>query len=162
MVEKLTFAGRVDTVAHEVAKRLGVEFVHADILGAKRDSVVRIFIDNEGGVTIDDCARFSTEVELVFDAEDLFPWAYVLEVSSPGIERELYSLADFVRFSGQLAKVKVSAEISGQKNFVGNIGSVNDGLIAFEDRNLGPIHIPYDTVVKANLKIDFGKELKGR
>ena len=162
MVAKQPFADRVNAVANEVATRLGVDFVHADFLGSKRDSVIRIYIDKDGGVTIEDCARFSSDVEEVFDAEDLFPWAYVLEVSSPGIERELYSLADFVKFSGQLAKVKVSSEISGQKNFVGTIGAVNDGVIEFEDRTVGPVSIPHEAVVKANLKMDLGKELKGR
>jgi len=162
MLEKQPFSARINTIATDVAERLGFEFVHADVLGSKRDSVVRIFIDKDGGVTLDDCARFSSAVEEVFDAEDLIPWAYVLEVSSPGIERELYSLADFVKFAGELAKIKVSAEINGQKNFVGTIGPVDDGVIAFEDRTVGSVRIPYETVVKANLKIDLGKELKGR
>ncbi len=162
MVSKQPFAGRVNEAALEVAAKCGVEFVHAEILGAKRDSVVRIYIDKEGGVTIDDCTRYSSAIEEIFDAEDLIPWAYVLEVSSPGIERELYSLSDFVKFIGELAKVKVSAEINGQKNFVGVISGVEDDLIDFEDRTCGTVKIPYGTVVKANLKIDLGKELKGR
>ena len=68
----------------------------------------------------------------------------------------------FVKFIGELAKVKVSAEINGQKNFVGVISGVEDDLIDFEDRTCGTVKIPYGTVVKANLKIDLGKELKGR
>jgi len=162
MVSKQPFAGRVIEAALEVAAKCGVEFVHAEILGAKRDSVVRIYIDKEGGVTIDDCTRYSSAIEEIFDAEDLIPWAYVLEVSSPGIERELYSLKDFVKFIGELAKVKVSTEINGQKNFVGVISGIEDDLIDFEDRTCRTVKIPYETVVKANLKIDLGKELKGR
>lgn len=162
MVSKQPFAERINEAALEVANKCGVEFVHAEVLGAKRDSIVRIYIDKEGGVTIDDCTRYSSAIEEIFDAEDLIPWAYVLEVSSPGIERELYSLADFVKFTGELAKVKVSIEINGQKNFVGVISEVEDHLITFEDRTCGAVTIPYETVVKANLKIDLGKEFKGR
>lgn len=162
MVEKYPIASQVRAFAEGVASEQGVELVHSEILGTKRDSVVRIFIDKESGVTLDDCARFSSAVEEKLDADDLIPWAYVLEVSSPGIERGLYSLADFVRFTGELARVKTSVDHNGQRNFSGVIQGVEDDVIVFEDRVSGGIRIPYHEVAKANLKMDFGKELKGR
>lgn len=162
MVAKQPFAGRIDEAATEIAKDLGVEFVHAEILGSKRDSLVRIFIDKADGVTIDDCTRFSAAIEEILDTEDLIPWAYTLEVSSPGIERQLYKIEDFVRFKGELARVKANVEINGQKNFVGTIADVEGERIMFEDRTCGTVEIPFDAVVKANLKMDLGKELKGR
>jgi ribosome maturation factor RimP len=162
MVENQSIAARVSVIAETVAADQSVEMVHTDILGSKRDSVVRVFIDKEGGVGIEDCTRFSAAMEELLDAEDLIPWAYVLEISSPGIERELYSLKDFVRFTGELAKVKTSAEIGGQKNFVGRIAAVEEGEIVIDDRTSGIVRIPYETVDKANLKIDLAKELGGR
>jgi ribosome maturation factor RimP len=113
-------------------------------------------------VNLDDCTRFSHAIEAILDARDLVPGAYVLEISSPGIERELYSLADFQRFTGELARVRLNAEIDGQKNFVGRIAAVADGTIEIEDRTRGKVTFPYSSVAKANLKIDLGKELKGR
>ena len=161
MVEKHGIASQVRTFAEIVANEQGVELVHAEVLGAKRDSIVRIFIDKENGVTLDDCARFSSAVEEKLDADDLIPWAYVLEVSSPGIERGLYSIVDFVRFTGELARIKTSVDHNGQKNFSGVIVAVEDDVIVFEDRASGTVRIPYQEVVKANLKMDFGKEMKG-
>ena len=162
MVENQSLAARVSSIAETVAADQSVEMVHADILGSKRDSVVRVFIDKEGGVGIEDCTRFSGAMEELLDAEDLIPWAYVLEISSPGIERELYSLKDFVRFTGELAKVKTHSEIGGQKNFVGRIVAVEENDVVVNDRTSGIIRIPYETVDKANLKIDLAKELGGR
>lgn len=162
MVENQSLAARVSSIAETVAADQSVEMVHADILGSKRDSVVRVFIDKEGGVGIEDCTRFSGAMEELLDAEDLIPWAYVLEISSPGIERELYSLKDFVRFTGELAKVKTRSEIGGQKNFVGRIVAVEENDVVIDDRTSGIVRIPYETVDKANLKIDLAKELGGR
>lgn len=161
MVANQPILTRVREIAGDVADTAGLEFVHAEIAGAKRDSVVRIFIDKEGGVTFEDCTSFSAAVEAVFDEEDLIPWAYVLEVSSPGIERQLYSLKDFVRFTGEMARIKTVEEIGGQKNFVGTIESIDGDIVSFEDRTSGPVKIPHSLVSKANLKMDFGKELKG-
>jgi ribosome maturation factor RimP len=162
MSEKQAITERVIAIAASVARDHGVEFVHAELLGAKRESVLRIFIDKDGGVSVGDCARFSASVEGILDSEDLIPWAYVLEVSSPGIERELYTLADFVRFSGELARLKTLVEVNGQKNFSGRIAAVEEGDIVLDDVTSGRVKIPYEQVAKANLKIDLAKELKGR
>ncbi|MFZ1700556.1 MAG: ribosome maturation factor RimP [Pyrinomonadaceae bacterium] len=139
-----------------------IELVNVEIAGTKRDMVLRIYIDKEGGVTLEDCGSISRKVEEVLDAEDIIPSKYVLEVSSPGIERQLYSVADFVKFTGQLAKVKLKTEIEGQKTFVGTITSVNDNEIKIEDRTAGSISFDYEEVDKANLKIDLSKEFGGR
>ncbi len=162
MVEPQSIAERISRIAESVAADQGVEMVHAEIAGTKRDSVVRIFIDKEGGVGIEDCTRVSAAVEDILDAEDIIPWAYVLEVSSPGIERELYSIKDFIRFTGELARIKTRAEIGGQKNFAGRIEGVEDDEVIFEDRTSGQVRIPYESVLKANLKIDLAKEFGGR
>lgn len=160
--EMLSIAERVRGIASKTAVEREVEFVHAEVAGSKRDSVVRIFIDKHDGLTIEDCSGFSHAVEAVFDAEDFIPGTYVLEVSSPGIERELYSLADFVRFTGELARVKLKCEVSGQKNFVGAIASVTGDEIEITDRTIGPVQFGYGLVAKANLKLDLGKELGKR
>ncbi len=152
----------VEKIAGRACSAAGIELVHVDIAGTKRDAVVRIYIDKEGGVTIDDCSDVSRRIEEVLDAEDFIPSRYVLEVSSPGIERELYSLDDFVKFTGRLAKVKLKTDIDGQKTFVGTISEVEDSKIRFEDRTRGNIEFNYSDVDKANLKIDLSKEFRGR
>lgn len=150
---------RVRGIAQKVADARGIELVNVEIAGTKRDSVLRIYIDKPEGVTLDDCSNFSRDVEAILDIEDFIPSKYVLEVSSPGIERELYSVEDFRRFTGQLAKVKMQAEIDGQKIFVGPITCVDEeGVITLEDRTRGPISFGFADVAKANLKIDLSKE----
>ncbi len=106
----------IEKIAGQAAKEGEVELVHVEIAGIKRDMVVRIYIDKEGGVTLDDCSGISRKIEAVLDVEDFIPSKYVLEVSSPGIERELYSLDDFKKFTGQLAKVKMKREIRRPKD----------------------------------------------
>ncbi|HRI03583.1 MAG TPA: ribosome maturation factor RimP [Pyrinomonadaceae bacterium] len=149
---------RVGNIAAKVAAETGVELVHVEIAGIKHDMVVRVYIDKTEGVTIDDCSRFSKAAEEILDAEDIVPTKYVLEVSSPGIERELYSLADFVKFTGKLAKVKTAAAIGGQKIFIGEIVEAGDEQIVIDDRTQGKVTFKYEDVSKANLRIDLAKE----
>jgi len=157
-MDKRLVLERVEKIAATAAADGGVELVHVEIAGIKRDMVVRIYIDKPEGVTIDDCSRLSRLVEDVLDTGDIIPSRYVLEVSSPGIERELYSLADFVKFTGRLAKVKTKIDIDGQKTFVGEILAVDGERISIEDRTQGAVGIDYQNVAKANLKIDLAKE----
>lgn len=152
---------QIQTVAARIAEENDLELVHTEVAGSKRNSTVRIFIDKKGGVTIEDCSDFSRKIEAVLDADDLIPTAYMLEVSSPGLERELYSLKDFVKYSGSLAKVKTNQPINGQKNFKGRIVSVKGEEIIFDDKTSGEVNFPYNAVAKANLEIDLEEELRG-
>lgn len=163
VMDKQQVSTRVENIAGRAAADNGLELVHVEIAGTKRDVVVRIFIDKAEGVTIDDCSRLSREVEDILETEDFIPSRYVLEVSSPGIERELYSLADFVKFTGKLAKVKTNVEIDGQKTFIGPIVSVDEDKIELDDRTKGTVIFAYSDVAKANLRIDLVKEFgRGR
>ena len=148
----------VEKIAGKVTSAAGIELVHVEIGGTKRDAVVRIYIDKDGGVTIDDCSSVSRAVEEMLDTEDIIPSRYVLEVSSPGIERELYSLNDFAKFTGHLAKVKLKTEIDGQKTFVGLITELDGDKITIDDRTKGSTTFDHSTVEKAHLKIDLARE----
>ncbi len=159
-MQRDSIAERIDKIATEAAKQNGVEFVHSEIVGSKRNMTVRIYIDKPEGVTIEDCSTVSRSIEAVIDAEDFIPSSYVLEVSSLGLDRPLFSLADFEKFAGKKAKVKTGEAINGQANFNGRIVSVEDGEIVFEDKTNGPVRIPYKDVLKANLKVDLSEEFK--
>lgn len=151
---------RVREAAARVAEENEWELVRAEVAGSGKKLTVRIFIDKEGGVMHEDCTMMSRSLEKIFDTEDFIPAAYLLEVSSPGLERELYSLQDFKRFAGRLAKVKLNAPVDGQKNFRGRIVSIEDEEIIFDDKAKGTVRFPYSTVAKANLEIDLEEELK--
>ncbi len=139
-----------------------IEVVNVELAGSRRDHVVRVYIDKPGGVTLDDCGNFSARVEELLEVDDPMPGRYVLEVSSPGIERELYSIRDFERFKGQLAKVKLGEPVDGQTLVTGVIGEVSGGTVTMRSKVGREIVFPYELVRKANLKIDLGEELKGR
>ncbi len=161
-MEQASIAQRIEKISASAAKKHGVEFVHSEIAGTKRNMTVRVYIDKPAGVTIEDCSTVSHSIEEVLDADDFIPSAYVLEVSSPGLERGLYRLADFEKFTGKKAKIKTAQPLDGQANFNGRILSVEQNEIVFEDRTSGTVRIPFAEVEKANLKVDLEEEFKKR
>lgn len=159
MVVHDTVQKRLEEIAKRAAEAKGIEFVHLEIAGTKRNPVFRVFIDKPSGVTIDDCSLVSADIEGVLDNEDPIPGPYVLEVSSPGLDRELYKIEDFRRFTGSLAKVKMKKEFTGPSSLNGRIIGVEGDTIEFEDRSAGKLEFPYEMVAKANLKVDLKQEL---
>jgi ribosome maturation factor RimP len=159
-VNRSAIENKVREFAAEAASEQGFELVHVEFAGAGKQAAVRIFIDKEGGVTHDDCSRMSHAIERHLEPADLISSRYVLEVSSPGIERGLYRLKDFEKFAGESAKVKLHSAINGQKNFRGTIKGVSGAEVIFDDRTSGVVNIPWDLVSKANLEFDIGRELK--
>lgn len=153
---------RVRDIAAGAAADNGVEFVGLEVAGSKRSPVFRAFIDKPDGVTVENCADVSRAMETVLDDEDVVPTKYVLEVSSPGLERGLFKIEDYERFTGKLAKVRTSSEIGGARNFVGRIVGRADSNIVFNDRAMGEITIPFDSIERANLKVDLEEEFRRR
>lgn len=151
---------KIREIAATTAEKINVELVHAEISGTVRNLTIRIFIDKEGGVTHEDCAAFSREFEVLLEGEDIAALSHILEVSSPGLERGLYSQKDFVKFTGHSAKVKTNTAIDGQKNFRGRIIGIENDEIVFEDKTKGRVKFSYSNVAKANLEIDLEEELK--
>ncbi len=123
--------------------------------------VVRVFIDKPPeGVTHHDCSAVSLDLGTILDVEDFIHSAYTLEVSSPGLERGLYTFEDFRRYAGQLAKLKSREAINGQRNFRGRIAEVEDNIVIFDDNTNGRVRVPFGTIVKANLEIDIEQEFR--
>jgi ribosome maturation factor RimP len=107
---------------------LGYELV--DMERSPKGALLRIFIDKPGGITVEDCALVSNHLSRVFTVENV---AYDrLEVSSPGLDRPLRKAEDFVRFSGQKAKLKLRVALEGQRNFVGVIRECEAGKVGIE------------------------------
>ena len=151
---------KIRKIAETAAAEESLELVHVEMIGSVKNPTVRIFIDKPEGVTLDDCSNISRKVGAVLDADDFIPAAYLLEVSSPGLERELYSLRDFEKYAGNLAKVKTTHPVGGQKNFRGRITEIKGEEIVFEDKTSGTVRFPYNMVAKANLELDLDEELK--
>jgi ribosome maturation factor RimP len=155
-------AERVREIAEQAAIDHGVELVHAEVAGPEGSPVVRLFIDKPGGVTHDDCSKVSHQMSTVLDVEDFIHSAYLLEVSSPGLERGLYKRADYERFAGSIAKIKARSPIKGQRNFRGRILGFENNNVIVEDRTSGRVELPLDGIVKANLEADVESELRAR
>lgn len=108
---------------------LGLELFDIQFRREGQGWVLRVFIDAESGVTLNHCSDVSRELGNYLDVEDCIEHAYHLEVSSPGLERPLRSIQDFLRFTGKTARVKLHHEIAGEKIFEGVIEVVSDGQI---------------------------------
>ena len=120
---------RVREIAERVASSSGLELVDVDLCGGGKSRMLRITIDKPAGVTHEDCANVSREVGTILDVEDAVPGSYLLEVSSPGLDRKLSRPAEFERFVGSLIKLIVREPIHGNRHFEGRLESAHDGRI---------------------------------
>jgi ribosome maturation factor RimP len=136
---------------------VGFEFVGLEYIAQGRNSVLRIFIDSEAGITVDDCATVSRQVSGVLDVEDPISGHYNLEVSSPGLDRPLFKLAHFERFVGQEIKLRAHTPVNGRRNFRGLLKEVvGDAVVMLVDGQ--EYSIAHSNVEKANLVPDFGDQ----
>lgn len=146
-------AGRIEAevekIVEELLENTALELVAVDYI-KERDWYLRVFIDKEGGVDLDDCQDLSRKLEELLDAQDLIKTSYILEVSSPGLDRELKKPRDFQREMGKDIDVSLFAPLDGKKVVTGPL-SAYDG----ETINVGDMAIPMDKVAKVNLHIDF-------
>ena len=115
--------------------------------------VLRIFIDAEKGISLDDCSAVSRELGTYLDIEDCIGHPYHLEVSSPGLERPLRSIADFLRFQGKKAKVKLHAEFEGRKVYEGVIAEVADEYATLQGSDGKTVRVTMAMINKARLAI---------
>ena len=152
---------RITKLAEQVAAALGMEIVLVEIKGDANRSVVRTYIDQPGGVSLDDCERFSKRLSVSLDVEDWIPYRYILEVSSPGVNRPLVKEADFQRFAGKNARVRTKAPLEGQKNFKGKIAGVTSGQLELEIAPGKQIVIALTDIEKANLIADLNMRPQG-
>jgi len=145
----------VGKIIERVAAREGLEMVHWEAVGPRNNFVLRIYIDKPGGVTHADCEAVSNQVGTLLDVADLIVNRYILEVSSPGIERGLFKRADYERFAGSRIKLRVSQPIDGQRNFRGKLLGLSGDSVSLDADGKGQIEIPYADVVKANIEYEF-------
>jgi len=110
---------------------LGYELADIDAHLGRR-GLLRLFIDRQGGVTLDDCQRVSEQVGAFLDVEDPLSGSYVLEVSSPGFDRRLRTLAHFERFNGEPARIELKDARDGRRNLSGRLVGVESGLVLLE------------------------------
>ncbi len=146
---------RVKELISPVISTMGMDLENVELVKMRGKFLLRVFIEKEGGVTLDDCESISREIEAMLDVEDPIPCSYTLEVSSPGLDRPLRNPEDFKRFSGRMARVITSKPIENQTFFVGEIvkaGDVDIVVLLPKDRK---VTIPYEDISRARLEVKF-------
>lgn len=146
----------VTELIEPVLEAMDVELVDVEYRFEQGRWVLRIYADIQGGISVDDCARVSREIEDLIEVNDIFQQEYVLEVSSPGLNRPLKKEKDFVRVKGEKIKVRMRTALKGRRNFTGYLTDVRDG-IAYVDVTEGRVALPLDEMEKANLVYAFGE-----
>ena len=128
----------------------GSELLGCEFLSQGKHSLLRVYIDRPAGVTADDCEAVSRQVSALLDVEDPIATEYTLEVSSPGLDRPLFTAAHYLQAKGALVKVSMHTPIAGQRNFNGHIVDVIEQHVLIEE-NGKQVQLPLADVVKANL-----------
>jgi ribosome maturation factor RimP len=157
---------QVRVIADRVAESRGLEVVEIDLRGGGKARMLRIFIDKPQGVTHEDCAEFSREVGTILDVEDVVSGnSYLLEVSSPGLDRKLFRPVDFERFTGSKIKLTTRNPINGNRHFEGKLEKFENGRLTVgiagarknprEDAESQKLELELANIEKANLVPEF-------
>ncbi len=147
-------AEKIRELIEPVIDLMGVELDDIELGRMKGKILLRIYIEKHGGVSIDDCERVSREIETVLDVEDPVPGSYVLEVSSPGLDRPLRKPRDFMRFSGKKIRVVTNEPVDKQTFFIGNIEGATDEDVMLVLQKDKKITIPYKNISRARLEVE--------
>lgn len=152
---------QVKAIIAPIVATAQLELVDVEFKREGQTHYLRIFIDKPGGVTLDDCQAISRECDVVLDVEDLVHTPYVLEVSSPGLDRPLRTQADYRRFLGRLVKIKTYRALQGQKKFLGYVHNLIEAtadvpcMVILHTVKDEEIQIPYDQIASARLEVEF-------
>lgn len=142
---------KVETIIAPAIEAAGMELVDVQYVPENGKKVLRVFIDKEGGVRLADCEAVSRTIGDLIDEADILPQSYVLEVSSPGIDRVLKKEKDFVRFQGYKARITMQLPLDGQRNFLGPIASVQNGCVTLNDVTGKVVVLPIVNIARARL-----------
>lgn len=164
LIAKAAIDRRLAAVVQPTIEGLGYELVRLRLMGGKRNTLQIMAERPEGWIEVDDCARISRAVSAVLDVEDPIGGEYVLEVSSPGIDRPLTRMKDFERYEGYEVKIETAEAVDGRKRFKGVLAGVQDGEVLIEIPE-GVIGLDFDLLADAKLVLTdelIAESLAGR
>ena len=141
---------RVEEIVNEIIAGTEYELVDVEYT-MERDWYLRIFVDKAGGIDLDDCQYLSEKIGAILDKEPLLKDAYILEVSSPGIDRVLKKDRDFLREAGKVVDVTLYAPLNGKKNFTGTLEGRDEKFLKLKEME----PLPREKVAQVRLHIDF-------
>ncbi len=144
-------AAALESLLRSALEAVGYELVGSEFSRQAKHSHLRVYIGQEAGITADDCAKASRQIASVFDVEDPIEGFYTLEVSSPGLDRPLYSKEDYRRFLGQMIKLRLRVPCENQRNFSGILLELSDEDKVSLQTEQGPKDFVFTNIEKANL-----------
>jgi len=153
-------ASEIEKLVAPLMDAESAELVHLTFAKEGPKWVLRVFVDKEGGITLDDCAYLSDRIGAMLDATKSIERSYVLEVSSPGLDRIIKKEKDFERFAGKAVKLRLKAPEAGQRNFKGVLKGFRDGKVLIECEG-GPreFALPLIDEVRIDSAVELEKEL---
>jgi len=151
-------AAAVRAVVEPAVRALGYELILVELAGAGGRRSLRLYIDQDGGVGLSDCVAVSREVSALLDVEDPIDGPFVLEVSSPGVDRPLVRPEDFERFTGELVKLRTRRPVEGRRTFSGVLIGLIEGDVVVEDDAGDGHRVPLDAVKTANVDYRFDRQ----
>jgi ribosome maturation factor RimP len=152
---------KLNELLQPLVEELGYEFVGLEYNSNPKHSVLRIYIDHENGVGIEDCEAVSRETAALLDVKDPIRSRYNLEVSSPGLDRPLFTPAHYSEFTGCEAQINLFAPQDGRRKFSGPILSAGESSVTIEQDG-SEVTLDFDNIAKAKLIPDYEKILAGR
>ena len=151
-----TVEEKVHALATRVAEEYNFEVVDMQLWAKGKRTLLRIFIDKEGGITLDNCETFSRGFEALLDVEDPITGPYTLEVSSPGLDRPLKNPKDFKKNLGKMVRIVTKEKINNQSFFVGRLEGANDQSLRLSlTDGKGEVDIPVTIISRANLELEL-------
>jgi ribosome maturation factor RimP len=156
MIDKWTqeFIANVEDLAEPLLRFEGMKLIDVEYHREPKGWVLRVFVDKQGGITIDDCAVISNQLGDILDAKMDHDEPYNLEVSSPGLDRPLTKPRHFVHFEGRQVIIKTNRAIEGKKHFEGKLAGFSEGVVKLLV-NEKSVAIPYEAIAKAHLSIEY-------
>lgn len=147
-------ASKLQELLNPVVTAMGYELLGVELHPRAGGALLRVYIDKEEGVGLDDCQRVSHQISGLLDVEDPIPGRYTLEVSSPGLDRPLFSAAHFMRFAGHQARLQLATPLHGRKTLTGRLRGVRDDSVVIECEGQ-ELLAPLTEVTKARLIPEF-------
>ncbi|MCS7280642.1 MAG: ribosome maturation factor RimP [Desulfobacterota bacterium] len=145
---------RIKDLVKPILEEEGIDLVEIEFRPKGKRWLLRLYIDKEGGINIGDCEKVSRELSTLLDVEDLIDHPYTLEVSSPGLTRQLKRAEEFKKYKGRLCRIITKRALDGRTDFLGEIGEVQKEGVELKGKDRSVI-IPFEAIKKANLEFQI-------
>ncbi len=146
---------RVRPLAARVADRCACELVGVRYVNEAGGWVLRVILDRPGGVTVEECAAVSRRLSVLLDVEDSIPHAYTLEVTSPGVERELCGAEEYRRYVGRRVRIETRGSVRGRKLIRGVLDGLEGEVLRIREESGDALEVPLERVARARLEMDL-------